>query len=238
MSASVVAPVVGEDRFARFLWISAMVHCVVAATAVAIAKFPRADPDQPPLVFELVGAPPRGVPGPPAAPAPSEEEAPPDEVAPPPEEAPQAAPTAPSPVASPTKAPVSDARAGKSSAASSSKLPVGPAAGDPTGDTLSVGGQGGKPSVMNLWLSRVKFQVERNWNAPEGLSGVSAAPEIVFDVARDGEPSRPKLRVRSGNAVLDALALRTIAAAGRFPPVPSAWQGEVVTVRYVLEYAH
>ncbi len=237
MSASVVAPVAGEDRFVRFLWISAVVHCVVAVTAVAVAKYPRAEPERPPLVFELVGAPPRGVPGPPAAPAPAEEEAPVDEVAPPPEEAPQSVP-APSPVAPPTKAPVSDARAAKPSAAPSSKLPAGPAAGDPTGDTLSVGGQGGQPSVMNLWLSRVKFQVERNWNAPEGLSGVTAAPEIVFDVARDGQPSRPKLRVKSGNSVLDALALRTIAVAGRFPPVPSTWQGEVVTVRYVLEYAH
>lgn len=91
---------------------------------------------------------------------------------------------------------------------------------------------------MNLWLSRVKYQVERNWNAPAGMTGVKASPEVVFDVARDGNYSRPKLRVKSGNAAVDGFALRAISRVDRFPPVPNAWAGDVVTVRYVLEYAH
>jgi len=115
---------------------------------------------------------------------------------------------------------------------------VGPLTGQPTGDTLSVGGQGGVPTVMTLWLSRVKFQVERNWSAPPGLVGVVAAPEVVFEVARDGRPSRPVLRVKSGNAMLDRLALRAVSAVELFPPVPPSWQGQTVAVRYVLEYAH
>jgi len=239
LSASLVASISGEDRFVRFLTISAVVHVLVAATFLAVAKFPRAEPDRMPLTFELVGEPARGVPGPAAAPAP-EPEAPPENIeAPPPEPEPEPRTfPVPASAAPSTNVPTSAPRETRSVAAAPSNLPVGPAAGSPTGDTLSVGGQGGAPSAMNLWLSRVKFQVEKNWNAPEGLSGVAASPEIVFDVARDGRPSRPKLRVKSGNAMLDGRALRAVAMVDFFPPVPSAWQGDIVTVRYVLEYAH
>ena len=90
---------------------------------------------------------------------------------------------------------------------------------------------------MALWLSRVKFQVERNWRAPEGLSGVQAPPEVVFQVARDGRADRIQLKTRSGNTTLDRLALRAVQAVDNFPPIPEVWPEDRVVVRYVLEYA-
>lgn len=105
------------------------------------------------------------------------------------------------------------------------------------GDTLSVGGGQGLPSPMALWLSRVKYLVERNWRAPPGLGGVKDMPEIVFSVARDGRASMAQLRQRSGNQTLDRLALRAIQSVDAFPPVPDAWPEDKVVLRYVLQYA-
>lgn len=105
------------------------------------------------------------------------------------------------------------------------------------GDTLSVGGGQGLPSPMALWLSRVKYLVERNWRAPPGLAGIKEMPEIVFSVARDGRASMAQLRQRSGNPTLDRLALRAIQSVDAFPPVPDAWPEDKVVLRYVLQYA-
>jgi periplasmic protein TonB len=213
----------------------------------------------------MVGIPPRGngggenrpspqVPAKPAAPqetstpkAPETPEKP--APTPPPDKAaakvlPKAAPT---PVAKPlpgpsTSKPVSATGTAKTESVSS---PSGPAAagphpgtpGRPDGDTLSVSGAQGLPSPMALWLSRVKYSVERNWRAPEGLAGVSAMPEVVFQVARDGRPSRVQLKTKSGNPTLDRLALRAVQAVETFPPVPDVWPQNDVVVRYVLQYA-
>jgi TonB family protein len=110
-------------------------------------------------------------------------------------------------------------------------------AGTLNGDTLSVGGGQGVPSAMGLWLSRVKYLVERNWRAPPGLAGVKEMPEVVFSVALDGRPSMAKMRQRSGNPTLDRLALRAVQSVDLFPPVPSAWPEDKVVLRYVLQYA-
>lgn len=246
MNASLVAPVPGEDRFLRFLWISALVHVVLVAVFVAVAKFPRTDSDLEVASFELVGDPPRGPVGAPASPppAPASEPVPEPEAATPVPPEPVPVPTMPvttakPPVPTPPEKSIASKTPQTGASPSVAKpLPAGPVAGSPTGDTLSVGGQGGPPTAMNLWLSRVKYLVERNWTAPKGLPGVTAAPEVVFDVARDGKPSRPRLRVKSGNPVLDGLALRAVSSVDLFPPVPSSWKPQSVTVRYVLEYAH
>jgi len=232
-----------NDRFTRFVWLSMGFHLALLVVAFLIAHIPSDPPPNPPLTFELVGAPPKGVPGPPAAPAPAPETPPTPDPTPPTPPPPTTIPTLPTPTI-PTNVKPVPANTSKPQSTTPSTgqkpttLPVGPVSGVPTGDTLSVGGQGGQPSVMALWLSRVKFQVERNWSAPAGLPGVTAPPEVVFEVERDGKPGRPKLRVKSGNEMLDRLALRAVAAVDLFPPVPSSWQSKTVAVRYVLDYAH
>lgn len=248
MNASLVAPVPGEDRFVRFLWISAIVHVAVFVGFVIFAKFPRSRDHEDVLSFQLVGEPARGPAGAPASPPPAPEAPVEPEVAPEPVQLPDEVPfpvakpvatPAPTPVPTPRPVPApTTPQPNTGSASKQSTLPAGPLAGSPTGDTLSIGGQGGEPTAMNLWLTRVKYLVERNWKAPSGLVGVTATPEVVFDVARDGRPTRPRLRVKSGSTMLDGMALRAVSSVQEFPPVPSSWKSEYVTVRYVLEYAH
>lgn len=252
-----------SGRFDAFVWISAGLHLLVAALVLVWAlSGPR--PKPPASIFELVGVPPRGNGGgevraaasesaPPAAPpaeTPPSPQAPPEKSAPPPPDEASAkvlprqahapaAKTPPGPAASKPSPSASTSKAGSVKGASgvpaAGTRPGTP--GRPDGDTLSVSGAQGLPSPMSLWLSRVKYQVERNWRAPEGLAGVAAMPEVVFQVARDGRPSRVQLKTKSGNATLDRLALRAVQAVESFPPVPDVWPQNDVVVRYVLQYA-
>ena len=144
-------------------------------------------------------------------------------------------PSKPSSKASPSK-PASESGKPSSTTATTS----GPHTGTPgnaNGDTLSANSGQGLPGPMALWLSRVKFLVERNWRAPDGLADVSAMPEVVFQVERDGLPSMVKLKTKSGNRTLDLLALRAVQSVESFPPVPDVWPEDRVVVRYVLLYA-
>lgn len=220
----------------RWFWASAGLHALLFSGLGALA-LRRPAPPLEIATFELVGAPSTGegggVPEPEEHPAPaSAPEAPQDPQETVPDARAAIAPEAVRPATRPSASPAP-------STPSTSRPQGGGdgAPGAPGGDTLSVGGGGGPPSVMALWLSRVKFLVERNWRAPAGLQGVAAAPEVVFSVARDGRAGRPALRVRSGNPTLDRLALRAIEAVDAFPPLPEAWPASKVDLRYVLQYA-
>lgn len=252
-------------RFDTFVGISIALHLAVALGLVVFAVLPKKTPPLNLATFELIGNPPRGngggsshmprpaLPEPaleedvPSTPAPSPAEKTP--VAPPVVEKAMPVPPDKSIKATPDKAKIAPSTAPdskskpdpKSSTATAQALPG--TTGKPgregvlNGDTLSLGGGQGVPSVMALWLSRVKYLVERNWRAPPGLAGVKEMPEIVFSVARDGRASMAQLRMRSGNQTLDRLALRAIQSVDLFPPVPDAWPEDKVVLRYVLQYA-
>lgn len=249
------------DRFKVFVAISVAIHLalVVAALVVSLLQ-PKQRPK--PVAFELVGIPAQGQGGSPERapqtdrPTDATETRPPpkSQPDPKPQKHPQAAPTPPEPPSAHgiAKRPVPqqavakpnppDARpdgtkgSQQSTAAPSSTEAKPGKAGVPAGDTLAVGNAKGLPSPMAFWLSRVKFLVEQNWKAPDGLSGVQQMPEVVFQVARDGRPSLAQLKVKSGNPSLDRIALRAIQSVPSFPPVPDVWPEDKVVVRYVLQY--
>jgi len=251
------------SRFDTFVGISVALHLLAAVGLVVYALLPKEKPPLNLATFELVGNPPKGngggsapIPRPESAEPATEEEAPP----PPP-------PTVkPAPKPPPVVEKAMPVRADKSAKSPPDKTKPAPAAADSkskpdsksttaaagaqqgttgkpgkagalNGDTLSVGGGQGVPSAMGLWLSRVKYLVERNWRAPPGLAGVKDMPEVVFSVALDGRPSMVKMRQKSGNPTLDRLALRAVQSVDLFPPVPSAWPEDKVVLRYVLQYA-
>lgn len=253
-----------KSRFARFdtfVGISIAIHAAAAIALIVLAVMPK---EKPPLTiasFELVGNPPRGNDGGsspvPVAPEPepaTREQEPAPETEPPVEPDPTAIavpkpkpsePIAkkpdqvkpdqkPSAIATPSQGQQTTGQASGAAQGTSGKPGK---AGVPGGDTLSVGGGQGLPSPMALWLSRVKYLVERNWRAPPGLAGVVEMPEVVFSVERDGRASMAQLRKRSGNPTLDRLALRAVQSVDLFPPVPDVWPENKVVVRYVLQYA-
>lgn len=248
-------------RFDTFVGISIALHAAAAIALIVLALLPKEKPPLTIATFELVGNPPKGNDGGsspvPVAPAPEpapQEQEPTPEAEPPVEPDPTAIavpkpkpsePTSkkpdlvkpdqkPSAIATPSQGQQTTGQTSNAAQGTSGKPGK---AGVPGGDTLSVGGGQGLPSPMALWLSRVKYLVERNWRAPPGLAGIAEMPEVVFSVDRDGRPSMAQLRKRSGNQTLDRLALRAIQSVDLFPPVPDVWPENKVVVRYVLQYA-
>lgn len=251
-----------ESRFQTFLVVSALVHGIAFVALIAFSLLQPAKKHKP-VAFELVGVPAKGEGGSPAKnppskkppdaetstpppppqpqaektkkPTPADQKQPPSDRGVAPKQATNAKPTAPNPPPS-TATNTAKGSTEKTGAASNTEAKPGKP-GVPGGDTLAVGSAKGLPSPMAFWLSRVKFLVEQNWRAPEGLSGVQQMPEVVFQVARDGRPSMVQLKVKSGNASLDRIALRAVQAVSTFPPVPDAWPEDKVVVRYVLQYS-
>lgn len=252
-----------DSRFHAFLAVSALVHVVALVSLIAFSLL-QSHKKTKPVAFELVGVPAKGDGGSPARnpqptkPVDAQTSAPPPPSTPQPAKPNQPAkPTDPKPVPSdmgvapkntstakpdpktssaPTSKPSEKGSTEKTAAASSTEAKPGKQ-GVPGGDTLAVGTAKGLPSPMAFWLSRVKFLVEQNWRAPDGLTGVTQMPEVVFQVARDGRPSLAQLKVKSGNASLDRIALRAVQAVSMFPPVPDVWPEDKVVVRYVLQYS-
>ncbi|HNY31143.1 MAG TPA: TonB family protein [Fibrobacteria bacterium] len=247
-----------DTRFRAFLALSALVHGIAFVSLILFSLL-QSQRKTKPVAFELVGIPAKGDGGSPARnphptkPPDAETSTPPPPAQPetskpslatppkPPSEtgvAPKTpANTASAPTPAPqTSKPTEKGSAEKTAAASTTDAKPGKQ-GVPGGDTLAVGSAKGLPSPMAFWLSRVKFLVEQNWRAPGGLSGVTQMPEVVFQVARDGKPSLAQLKVKSGNASLDRIALRAVQAVSMFPPVPDVWPEDKVVVRYVLQYS-
>lgn len=251
-------------RFETFVGISVALHLAAAVALVVYALLPKEKPPLNLATFELVGNPPKGNGGGSAAtpqPKPetpvSEEESPAPPPPPPttkpvptpppveekampvrPEKVAKTSPEKPKPAtASSDPKSTTDSKSSAAAAAQQGTTGKPGKEGVLNGDTLSLGGGQGVPSAMGLWLSRVKYLVERNWRAPPGLAGVKQMPEVVFSVALDGRPSMAKMRQKSGNPTLDRLALRAVQSVDLFPPVPSAWTEDKVVLRYVLQYA-
>jgi TonB family protein len=132
---------------------------------------------------------------------------------------------------------------------SSSKNPAGPSAGTKpgTGGNLETGtgsgpgygpGTGGYPvggvpwgspqgtsgvySKLDDYYSLIWAQIKKEWALPENLREVKADLEatVVIVLEKDGKIQKSWLEKRSGNAIYDQRAMRAVAKAGPFPPIP------------------
>jgi colicin import membrane protein len=81
--------------------------------------------------------------------------------------------------------------------------------------------------AFQLYYSKLKEQVHRNWVLPENagrkLRGMEAI--VVLRIRRDGHLERAWLEKSSGNSRLDASALRAVERAAPFPPLPGEARG-------------
>jgi TonB family protein len=103
---------------------------------------------------------------------------------------------------------------------------------------LSTGG-GGTGGEINLgdfccpeYLETMLQIIQRNWDAKQQVSGVSA---VKFTVQRDGSISDAQLAAQSGYAVLDLTAQRAILMS-RLPPLPRAYTNNQLTITLSFRY--
>ncbi len=141
--------------------------------------------------------------------------------------------------------------------ASRNGLPSGPQSRGFDGAIPSAGhgGGGGGPQAggalqmltpdegvdFRSYLDRVLASVRRNWYSimPESaLMGEQGKVYITFRIMRDGSvpPDLPFLERTSGKIPLDNAAMSSIRASNPFEPLPSAFSGPYIELRFVFLY--
>lgn len=133
---------------------------------------------------------------------------------------------------------------------SSSPLPQNPSEGG--GSPSGGGGQGTAGAAIemltpdegvdfNNYLARVYASVKRNWFAvmPESVRlGDRGRVTLQFKIMRNGSvpQAEPYLVVTSGKEPLDRAALSSIHASNPFEPLPSAFSGPYIELRFTYLY--
>lgn len=89
--------------------------------------------------------------------------------------------------------------------------------------TLSTGQ---RRSLMNTWGARIRTRIERRKQHPRGVRG-GGRVVLNLQVGRNGDLKSVAVRQSSGNAQLDAAAVRAVRRAGRFPAAPDGLRDPV-----------
>ena len=89
--------------------------------------------------------------------------------------------------------------------------------------TLSTGQ---RRSLMNDWGARIRTRIERRKQHPRGVRG-GGRVVLNLQVGRNGTLRSVAVRQSSGNAKLDAAAVRAVRRAGRFPAAPDGLKDAV-----------
>jgi TonB family protein len=114
--------------------------------------------------------------------------------------------------------------------------PPPPPLGQPSGSA-----QGSGPLTLNVsdfpyaWYLRVIHQkISERW---DGRALAGRQPVAVFEIGRDGQVSRLAIETSSGNSLYDQAALRAIAEANPFPPLPVDFKEPLLRVHLGFNYA-
>lgn len=75
------------------------------------------------------------------------------------------------------------------------------------------------------WASKIRSKIERRKKYPAAAKGASGAVTVMISIAASGALSAVSLGGSSGNAALDAAALKAVQAAAPFPAAPEGQGG-------------
>jgi protein TonB len=114
--------------------------------------------------------------------------------------------------------------------------PPAPALGRPSGSA-----QGSGAMTLNVsdfpfayYLASVQRKVTERW---EGRALQGRQPVVTFEIARDGQVSNVAIKDSSGNRYYDLTAMRAIADAAPFPPLPAEFPGSVLRIHLGFNFA-
>lgn len=82
------------------------------------------------------------------------------------------------------------------------------------------------------YLRQVLQKVEERWQRQGQAAEPPQKPFILVEIQRDGSIRTPKIEKSSGNAFYDQAALRAIADASPFPPLPQDWSKPSLRVMF------
>ncbi len=156
----------------------------------------------------------------------------------PPAALPRAGEKEPPPLALPTEhrppTPPTAARAGQPMEA---RPAPPPSLGQPTGSVTGAGTLTLDVSDFPYawYLRQVLQKVEDKWERQMQASEPAQKPLILVEIQRDGSIRAPRIEKSSGNAFYDQAALRAIAEASPFPPLPQDWSKPSLRVMFRFE---
>ena len=113
-------------------------------------------------------------------------------------------------------------------------------AGSSTQAGLSFGGSGGGDfgSRFSWYVEAVQRRVSSNWLQSTVDSGVAAAPRATatFDILRDGTITNIQITQSSGNASVDASAVRALQGSSPLDRLPPEYVGSRVSVEFWFDF--
>jgi len=154
--------------------------------------------------------------------------------------APEAAPAPPAPAVKSTsvKSPTVKSPAVKSPAAAPKAARTPPAqAGDGGAADTTRAKSAGSAKARDGWLSAIRARVERRKAYPAAAGTAEGRVTLQLTVERSGRLAAVGVARSSGNATLDAAALRAVKSAGRFPKAPAAVTEAAVTFNLPLRFS-
>ncbi|HXG16779.1 MAG TPA: energy transducer TonB, partial [Calidithermus sp.] len=106
-----------------------------------------------------------------------------------------------------------------------------PAVGRPTGSPQGAGALsldvGDFPFAW--YLRTIQSKITERWAPPPG-SREGQTVVVVFEIGRDGRASNMAVEKQSGNPAYDLAALRAVADASPFPPLPAEFKEPLLRV--------
>ncbi len=107
--------------------------------------------------------------------------------------------------------------------------PPPPPAGQPTGARQGLGSLSLNVSDFpyTWYIQAVHRKIHERW---EGQAIQGRQPEVIFEIARDGKLKGVSVSKTSGNPAYDQFAVRAVAGASPFPPLPQGFEKAVLTI--------
>jgi TonB family protein len=83
------------------------------------------------------------------------------------------------------------------------------------------------------YIRAVHRKIQERW---EGRALQGRQPEVIFEIARNGQLRAVKVGRSSGNPAYDQLAIRAVGEANPFPPLPVEFPKPVLTIGLQFVY--
>jgi protein TonB len=90
---------------------------------------------------------------------------------------------------------------------------------------------------FTYYLRLIQSKIGERWSPPRAAAAGGERAVILFEIQRDGQVARaPVVERSSGNALYDQAALRAVADASPFPPLPPEFKASSLRVHFGFEY--
>jgi len=89
---------------------------------------------------------------------------------------------------------------------------------------------------FTYYLRQIQAKISERWAPPRAAAAGGERAIIMFEIGRDGQIKEPTLERSSGNALYDQSALRAVADASPFPPLPPEFKASSLRVHFGFEF--